>query len=436
MQLTSLVAFLLYIIIVIAIGIFSTRKSRSAAGYILGNRGLSYWVTAISANASDMSVWLFMGLPMAIYKEGLIHIWTAIGLVFFMFLNWHFIAPKLRRATEKYDSLTLPTFFDKRLGTDARALRILGALFSTVFLTIYVSAGITGMGYLFESIFGLDYVLGCTIAIFAVLTYISIGGFTAICYTDFFQGLFLLAVIITVPVLIFFNEGNSDPWVIVGTISQGFWPTDQQSFFTCLTLACGWGVGYFGQPHILNKFMAISDPNDLNKSKWIGTIWQILALAGAVAVGLAAHQFFQVPPNNAEIIFVDMVKSLFSPFFAAFILCAILAATLSTIDSQILVIASVIAEDFYAAINKKAIDKKNSFGLTPERHRHLPRGPANRTRANLLDLPISLLLLGGYGLSLWPPRHCFALFPPPHQKCRCGRHVGGWYGGAFMDFAR
>lgn len=357
MQLTSLVAFLLYISIVIAIGVFSTRKSRSSAGYILGNRGLSYWVTAISANASDMSVWLFMGLPMAIYKEGLVHIWTAIGLIFFMFLNWHFIAPKLRRATEKYDSLTLPTFFDKRLGTNARSLRILGALFSTVFLTIYVSAGITGMGYLFESIFGLDYTLGCTVAIFAVLIYISIGGFTAICYTDFFQGLFLLAVIITVPVLIFFNDTTSDPSIMLNHLSEGFLPTDKASLWTCITLAFGWGVGYFGQPHILNKFMAINDPNELTKSKWLGTAWQVLALGGAVFVGLSAHHFFQIPPDNAEIIFVDMVKSLFSPFFAAFILCAILAATLSTIDSQILVIASVIAEDFYAVL-RKASDKK------------------------------------------------------------------------------
>ncbi|HXW52845.1 MAG TPA: sodium/proline symporter [Myxococcota bacterium] len=357
----SIFAFLLYIIILVCIGIFSARKSRTASGYILGNRGLSYWVTAISAAASDMSVWLFMGYPMAIFAEGLIQVWTAVGLIFFMFLNWQFVAPKLRRATEHYDSLTLFTYFEKRLGQRALSIRVFGAVFATVFLTIYVSAGVTGMGYLFESIFGLDYVFGCTVSIFAILTYISLGGFTAICYTDFSQGIFLLVVIVLVPVLVLFFpvEHAHNSVALTEALAQPFWPRDFPHLFEALALAFGWGVGYFGQPHILNKFMAIRDPSELNKSKWLGTAWQILALAGAVACGLAASYFFASPPNNPELIFVDMVKALFSPFFAAFVLCAILAATLSTIDSQILVIASVVAEDFYAVVaGRKASDKR------------------------------------------------------------------------------
>src|SRR5579871_1769706 len=170
MHLAHVSAFILYIVALICIGVFSAKKSSTASGYILGNRGLSYWVTAISANASDMSVWLFMGLPMAIFTKGLFQAWTAVGLIFFMFLNWHFVAPRLRRVTERYDSLTLFTFFEKRLGQRARAIRVFGALFSSVFLTIYVSAGITGMGYLFESIFDINYAVGCTISIFAILT--------------------------------------------------------------------------------------------------------------------------------------------------------------------------------------------------------------------------------------------------------------------------
>ncbi len=360
MQFSSLAAFLLYIIIIITIGIISSKKSQSASSYILGNRGLNYWVTAISANASDMSVWLFMGLPMAVFSEGLIHAWTAIGLVFFMFMNWHFVAPRLRRATEHYDSLTLFSFFDKRLGTNAKSIRIIGALFSTLFLTIYIAAGITGMGYLFESIFNLNYTLGCTVAIAAVFIYISLGGFTAICYTDFFQGIFLLAVIIVIPILVFNSDNTSHSQLRLGqALADGFWPTNPASLFQALSLACGWGVGYFGQPHILNKFMAIKDPAELSKSKWLGTAWQISALTGSVAVGLAAHYFFDGQPSNPELIFVDMVKAIFSPFIAAFILCAILAATLSTIDSQILVVASVVAEDIYAAaVNSKTSDKK------------------------------------------------------------------------------
>jgi sodium/proline symporter len=360
MTLSPLLALLLYMIILVSIGVFYTKKNQTASGYILGNRGLSYWVTAISANASDMSVWLFMGLPMAVFNEGLIQAWTAIGLIFFMFLNWHIVAPKLRKATEASQSLTLFSFFEQRLGQSARSLRVLGAVFATVFLTIYISAGITGMGYLFESIFGLNYILGCTISVLAILIYISLGGFNAICHADFFQGLFLLVIILMVPSLVFFgsldhahnhhalNEALTMPWL----------PTDSSTAFTAFTLACGWGVGYFGQPHILNKFMAIKNPDELSKSKWLGTAWQVLALGGAITSGLAAIYFFDSPPHNPELIFVDMVKAIFNPFFGSLVLCAILAATLSTVDSQVLVVAGAIAEDFYAALSSGSSDKK------------------------------------------------------------------------------
>jgi sodium/proline symporter len=361
MLLSPLIAFLLYILILISIGVFSTRKSRTSSGYILGNRGLNYWVTAISANASDMSVWLFMGLPMAVFNEGLIQIWTALGLILFMFLNWHFIAPKLRVLTEQYECVTLFSFFEKRLGQSARSIRIIGAIFSTIFFTIYVSAGITGMGYLFESIFGLNYVLGCTISILAILIYISIGGFNAICYTDFAQGIFLLTVILLVPAIIFLApvDHAHNTHALLSALEQPFLPLNFGDIFKAFTLAIGWGIGYFGQPHILNKFMAIKNPNELNKSKWLGTCWQVLALFGAIASGFAAMYFFAHEPSNKQLIFIDMVKAIFSPFFASFILCAILAATLSTLDSQVLVVASVIAKDFYSILaNTKVSDKK------------------------------------------------------------------------------
>lgn len=361
MIVASLSAFILYIIIIVSIGIFSAKISQTSSGYILGNRGLNYWVTAVSANASDMSVWLFMGLPMAVFNEGIIQVWTALGLIVFMFLNWHFVAPKLRVATEQSNSLTLFSYFDKRLGQNAKSIRIIGALFSTIFLTIYISAGVTGMGYLFESIFGLNYTVGCAVSILAILIYISLGGFNAICYTDFAQGIFLLIVIVAVPLLVFFGDiehaHNTD--ALWQALQQPWIPRDSDQAFRAIILSFGWGLGYFGQPHILNKFMAIKDPAELNKSKWLGTIWQILALFGAIAAGFAAIYFFVDPPANRELIFVEMVKTIFNPFCAAFILCAILAATLSTIDSQVLVVASVVAEDFYAALYKNnAPDRK------------------------------------------------------------------------------
>lgn len=361
MILSAFLALLIYLLALLSIGIFSAKKSRSSSNFILGNRGLGYWVAAISANASDMSVWLFMGLPMVVYKEGLFHIWTAVGLIVFMFLNWHFVAKKLRKATEKYDSLTLFTFFERRLGQSARSIRIIGAIFATLFLTIYISAGITGMGYLFESIFGLNYTIGCTTSIFVIMAYLSLGGFTAICYTDFAQGIFLLVVITLVPALVFFGPvpHAHNIAALNEALAKPIIPRDLNQLFSALTLAFGWGLGYFGQPHILNKFMAIKNPDDLVKSKWIGTLWQILALGAAILSGLAALYFFDEPHHNPELIFVDMVKFIFNPFFASLILCAILAATLSTVDSQVLVVASVAGEDFYAALLKdKAPDKK------------------------------------------------------------------------------
>jgi sodium/proline symporter len=360
-MLSALLALLIYLTILVAIGIFSAKKSRSSSSFILGNRGLNYWVAAISANASDMSVWLFMGLPMVVYQEGLFQIWTAIGLIVCMFLNWHLVAKKLRKATEKYDSLTLFTFFERRLGQKALSIRVLGALLATLFLTIYISSGITGMGYLFESIFGLDYTLGCLTSVIVIMAYLSLGGFTAICYADFAQGIFLLFVILLVPALVFFGPISSAHNIEAFDTAflQPIIPRDLNQLFSALTLALGWGLGYFGQPHILNKFMAIKNPDDLDKSKWLGTAWQILALGGAVISGLAALYFFSGPQNNPELIFVDMVKSIFNPFFASLVLCAILAATLSTVDSQILVVASVVAEDFYAALSlNKPTDKK------------------------------------------------------------------------------
>lgn len=354
----SILAFLIYLSIIMGIGIFSSHKAKSSSDFVLGDRGLNYWIAAISASASDMSVWLFMGLPMAIYLNGISQAWAAFGLVFFMFLNWHFVAPKLRKATEECNSLTLFSFFEKRIGEKAYSIRAIGALFATFFLTIYVAAGITGMGYLFESIFGINYTLGCVVSIFAILTYVSFGGFTAICNTDFVQGMFLLVVILLIPILIFIDPNNTNTEGLTKALSKPIVQFNFKSIIETISLTIGWGVGYFGQPHILNKFMAIKNIDEIHKSKWLGTLWQVLALFGAILSGLAATYFFDRVPDNTELIFVDMVKSLFNPFAASFILCAILAATLSTIDSQVIVLASVITEDFYHALVKD--NAKNS----------------------------------------------------------------------------
>lgn len=344
-------AFGLYFLLLIGVGLLASHRQKNASDYLLGGRSLNYWVIAISANAADMSAWLFMGLPMVVYLNGLFHFWTAIGLMVFMFLNWHLVAPRLRVETERLSCLTLSSYFEQRLQDHSGWLRVTSAFISILFLTTYVAAGLIGLGYLFESLFHLNYFLGCLLGISAILLYTYLGGFTAIAWTDFFQGMFLLVVVISVPTLAVVAMGGTET-IWSNAASKGAAMTllpDLSGATLCeiLSLSAGWGFGYFGQPHIVNKFMAIKNPSELNKSKWISTLWQCLALSAATCVGLTAIGFFPNPLTNNELVFVEMVQHLFSPFFAGLVLCAILAATISTMDSQILVLASVIAEDLY-----------------------------------------------------------------------------------------
>jgi len=357
MDLQIFFAFLLYFSVLLLIGLFSHRKSQSETDFILGNRSLSFWLTALSAHASDMSAWLFMSLPMLIFVYGLSKAWVAIGLFIGMFVNWHFIAPKLREGTEKSDSYTLPTFFERRFNDASGAIRLLTASLTLLFLTFYLSGGLIAMGYLFEAIFGIDYYVGITIAISVMVAYTFVGGFVAVAWTDFFQALFLLFVIITVPFLALGKIGGSETVERVaqfrGISLEIFGNLTLASIGFIVIDALGWGLGYFGQPHIVTKFMGIRNVNEMKKAKWLGMSWQFLSLTGAVLVGLVGIGFFPEGLYNPELVFVEMVKSSFPLFLAGVILCAILAANLSTMDSQIIVAASVITEDFYKRLSSK-----------------------------------------------------------------------------------
>lgn len=360
MHQTSIFAVIIYIFSLLIIGIIASKKTNTSKNYILGNRSLSYWVTAISANASDMSVWLFMGLPMAIYQSDLISAWLAVGLIAFMFINWQIIAKPLRKQSEELGCITLSSFIEKKINSHKKGIRLLLSLSSVFFLTIYISAGIIGLGYLFEQLFALNYYAGCIISIIAILIYISIGGFNAICYIDFVQGLFLLGVIILVPSLIIYDYLFVNK-LTIKTAQKidllGFVPKNFTEVAMALSLVFGWGLGYFGQPHILNKFMAIKNSEEIHKAKLVGTIWQIIALFFAILVGISGHLFFKTPPTNPEMIFVLMTKSIFTPFIASFALCGILAATISTIDSQVIVAASSISQDVIKIFKKNPTEK-------------------------------------------------------------------------------
>lgn len=321
----------------------------------MGNRSLNFWLTALSAHASDMSAWLFMGFPAAIFIGGLSKAWIAVGLIGGMLFNWQFVAKKLRTMTEKYDSYTLSTFFEKRFNDKSGILRILTATISVFFLTCYLAAGLIAMGLLFESIFKIDYYVGLSLATFVVVSYTFFGGFVTVAWTDLFQALFLLLVIVIVPIIAFSGlpigvEGIQAIAESKNISLKLLQDTSKESLLTIFFLVFGWGLGYFGQPHIVTKFMGINSADDTYKAKYVGMAWQITTLTAACAVGLVGIGFFEAGLANPQLVFVEMVKVLFNPLLAGFILCAVIAANMSTMDSQILVCASILSEDFYKRI--------------------------------------------------------------------------------------
>lgn len=357
------IAILVYFSFLVGIGITARRKNTTDKDFALGSRKLNFWVTAISAHADDMSSWLFMAFPAAIFLSGPYKLWVGIGLVLGMFCSWHFIAPRLRRATEKYDSNTLSTFFERRFSDHSGAIRYLSALVIIFFLTYYLSAGLVSTGRLFESLFGINYYTGITVSIAIMISYVLTGGFVSVAWTDFAQGLFLLLAILVVPCIAFFQIGSTEAiftQIAEKGISLSLIPDfSLLSLFAIFSLSAGWGLGYFGQPHILTKFMAIKKAEDLSKSKYLGISWQILALASAAAVGFVGIALFGDSLLKPEMVFVEMTKSLFSPFITALIICGVFAANMSTMDAQILVCATVLSEDFYKrALNKNASAKQ------------------------------------------------------------------------------
>lgn len=345
-----IVAFGIYFAILGIIGFFAYLQSIKKGDFILGSRSLSYWVTALAAHASDMSGWLFMGFPATIYLQGLPAAWTAIGLIFFMYLNWKIVAPKLRTMTEHYRSATITSFFAQRFNdSNTTLLRIAGALACLIFFTLYISASFVALGYLFESIFSISYTTGIYFGVL-VIFYILLGGYLSVAWIDFFQGIFLLCMILLVPTVAFFHIGSIQTIVTTAqlkNISLTFLPHSLSDAWAALLLASGWGLGYFGQPHIVTKFMGINDVTEMTKAQRVGLSWQTITLVAAICVGLVGIAFFPQGLSNSELIFVAMTKALFSPFFAGIILCAILASAINVIGAQVLASASILAEDFF-----------------------------------------------------------------------------------------
>lgn len=343
-------AFSLYFAILLSIGIYFYRKTTNQSEFSLGNRSLNYWLTAIAAQASDMSDWLFMGFPGAIYLLGVCGIWFAFGLALFMFLTWQFIAPQLRQQTESHNALTLASFFETKFQDRSGLIKIISGFFCLYFFTFYIAAGIVGLGKAFELIFEMQYHHGIIIGLTISLIYTLLGGLLAVAWSNLLQGTFLLACIMFVPIFAINTKLGGfaqfqQSLQLFGSDYFSLWPQGG-IIATCMAIL-KWGPGYFGQPHILINFMSINNPQNLSKAKWIGCSWQILALSAAVLVGVVGKVMLFPELADAELVFIVMVKQMFSPFLAGLILCSILAATVSTINIQSLICASLIAQDLY-----------------------------------------------------------------------------------------
>jgi len=353
----------LYFCLALLVGVLSYRRQSTAAGFLMGNRSLNYWLTALAAHASDMSNWLFMGYPAIIFIGGLFNAWVAIGLTLCMLLNWQYIAPKIRTLTEKYNCLTLSSFFEKRLQDRSAAMRLFSGGVCFFFYTIYIAAGLTGLGILAETLFGISYQIGILSGMAIVVGYVLIGGFVTLAWLDLFQGFFLLLVILFVPLYILQGLGGFSEMVQtlrVQNLPLTLFPNlSGATVLKILFISLGWGLGYFGQPHIITKFMAIRSVDEISKSKRVGMGWMVCSLGAATLVGLVGVCFFPAGLSNPETVFIAMVQATFSPFFIGLILCAILAAIINVMGSQMLVLTSILSEDFYRKIfHKKTSEKK------------------------------------------------------------------------------
>lgn len=361
-HLSELFAISLYFIGLIAIAVFTYKKQTSDTDFIIGNRSMNFFLTAFAAHASDMSSWLFMGYPAVIYSLGLSQVWVGIGLLVFFLLNWQLIAPKVRAATEQYDSLTFSSFFECRLGDTTGLIRVFTALMLFIFYTIYISAALYGMGLVLNILFGIPYYWGVVMGILIVLPYVFIGGYLTLAQIDLFQGSFLLIVILFVPFYALSSVGGfSGIHAALQTkgLTSSLIPNWKvTTLLSTFFLATGWGLGYFGQPHIITKFMGIKNVTEIWKSKVVGMSWMTLALGAATLVGLVGVPFFTPTLKIDEEVFIKMVQQLFSPFLTALFLCAVFAASVNAMSSMVLVLSSSLTEDIYKRIFRTEASSK------------------------------------------------------------------------------
>ncbi len=371
-----ILAFVLYLAGMITVGAICGKKTESAEDYFLGGRRLGGFVAALSAQASDMSGWLLMGLPGSIYAFGTGQAWIAIGLFLGTVCNWLFISKRLRRYTIRANnSLTLPIYFQNRFHDKKKILLLVSSITIVIFFLVYTASALAAGGKLFNSVFGVDYRIALTVGAFVILAYTFMGGFLAVCVTDFIQGMLMLVGLLVVPILAYFMVGGENIATLLNDTNVA---GGAESFmnllhnngepykFIDILSQVAWGLGYCGMPHILVRFMAVKNEKELNKSKFVAIAWVALSLAFACVIGVVGRAFLSPVLEGAatENVFIEMIIKLFTddlklPLIGGLFLCGILAAIMSTADSQLLVSASSVAEDIYKEVmNPNADDKK------------------------------------------------------------------------------
>jgi sodium/proline symporter len=358
----------LYLLGMVAVGVWMYRRTTDLEGFVLGGRTLGTLPAALSAQASDMSGWLLLGLPGAIYLSGLGEAWIGIGLLIGTYLNWRFVASRLRTYTERAgNAVTLSAYFENRFEDGTRMLRLGSALVTIVFFAIYVSSGLVAGGLLFELVFGIDMTTAIVISAVVIVAYTLLGGFLAVSYTDAFQGLLMVGALVVVPLVAVRADGGFGAMTdtvraesnalldLFGSAQfdgEG-WTTAGSLTVVAIVSGLAWGLGYFGQPHILARFMGIRDAAMVPVARRIGVAWVAICLAGAVLVGLAGIAYFPEPLDNAETVFLALITETITPWIGGILLTAVLAAVMSTADSQLLVTSSALTEDLYRAFLRR-----------------------------------------------------------------------------------
>ncbi|MFZ7802737.1 sodium/proline symporter PutP [Bacillus thuringiensis] len=367
MKIEIMVSLAIYMAGMLYIGYWSYKKTSDLSDYMLGGRGLGPAVTALSAGASDMSGWMLMGLPGAMYATGLSSVWIAIGLLIGAYANYLIIAPRLRTYTEvANDSITIPDFLENRFKDRTKILRFVSAIVILVFFTFYASAGLVSGGRLFENSFNLDYKIGLFVTVGVVVAYTLFGGFLAVSWTDFVQGCIMFIALVLVPIVAFTDVGGvTETFNTIKQVDASHLDMFKGTTILGIISFLAWGLGYFGQPHIIVRFMAITSIKDLKTSRRIGIGWMTISIIGAMLTGLIGIAYYA--KNNAtlqdpEMVFVTFSNILFHPYVTGFLLSAILASIMSSISSQLLVISSAVTEDFYKTFfRRNASDKELVF---------------------------------------------------------------------------